>query len=110
MCIRDRQNNVSKIIMIKLSQFINYKRTKAKLKMYNYPNLDTSIFSKELNEAQEVNIKFSPDNNIMLLFNSTHHDQTNQSYYGQQELIYFNLQTKEYKNVPTYEGPIYDVQ
>lgn len=72
-----------------LSAFTGEKNGRpANVKIYAFPNLKTPTASKSFFKAQEVNMKWSPHGNGLVVETSTDLDTSGKSYYGETGLYF----------------------
>ncbi|KAL4471958.1 hypothetical protein ABPG72_018460 [Tetrahymena utriculariae] len=91
-----------------LEHMVGYEKTQAKLQFYNLEK-DKREKVKNIEKAQEINIKWSPDGNNLILATQTIHDATGNTYYGQTALWRYQFGKKYLHQIPTIDGPVHDV-
>lgn len=61
--------------------FLDSKSSKGELQLFDSAK-DEPVYSKNINKAEEIKIKFSPTSNSFLIELQTYYDPTGKSYYG----------------------------
>ncbi|EGR33544.1 hypothetical protein IMG5_049810 [Ichthyophthirius multifiliis] len=86
---------------------MGYEKTQARLQFYNLEKGKREKV-KNVEEAQEISLKWSPDGNNVCILTQAIHDQTGNSYYGQTIMLYYAFNSKKLLIIPTIEGPAHD--
>lgn len=76
--------------------------------VYNQSSLEKPTYSKHIEKAQEVKVKWNPVCHDFLIELQTYFDHSGKSYYGEYGLYFFNSALEKLHRVRTYEGPIHD--
>lgn len=79
---------------------VGYDRTQAKLQFYNLEK-DRREKVKNVDKAQEITMKWSPDGTNVIIVTQAIHDTTGSTYYGQTALWLYSFGFKKMLQIPT---------
>lgn len=91
-----------------ICRIIQKKTYQGKIFLYNSTTLQKPVYTKNIDKAEEIKVKFSPVNHDFLIELQTYFDHSGKSYYGEYGLYFFNSNQLKMTRVKTYEGPIHD--
>eukprot|EP00825_Cyclidium_porcatum_P031338 TRINITY_DN3318_c0_g1_i3.p1 TRINITY_DN3318_c0_g1~~TRINITY_DN3318_c0_g1_i3.p1 ORF type:complete len:477 (+),score=95.46 TRINITY_DN3318_c0_g1_i3:77-1507(+) len=97
------------IVGIAVEHNISYDKTEGSLQVFDFAQPEKPILYQPMKKAQEIILKWSSDGKYLLIQTNTFHDESNQSYYGENAVYYYNLAKNSLIKVPAYEGPIHDL-
>jgi len=69
-----------------------YEKVQATIRIYDFKNLKQPLLETNLEKAEDIIPKWSPDGNVLLIWTQTIHDDSGKSYYGQHNLYYFQAE------------------
>ena len=90
-----------------------YEVTKASIQIYQFDHQTdhlNKILDQEFPSAEEIVIKKSSDSECIMIKTQVHVDETNQSYYGQNQLYHYGFRHKQLKQIELYEGPVHSFE
>ncbi|KNC81195.1 hypothetical protein SARC_06478 [Sphaeroforma arctica JP610] len=83
----------------------------AKVVIYKYPNLEKVVTSKSFFKADTVDLNWNSTGTALLIHTHVHVDQSNKSYYGENQLYFLSADGSTSSNVELgKEGPIYSTE
>ncbi|CAD8082402.1 unnamed protein product [Paramecium primaurelia] len=67
-------------------------------------------YEKKLHQTSDLEVIWSPNGQSLLINKGFHEDNTNKSYFGQNQVLFYDFPKNALRELPTYEGPIHHVQ
>ena len=76
--------------------------------VFNQTSLEKPTYTKHIEKAEEVKVKWNPCCHDFLIELQTYFDHSGKSYYGEYGLYFFNAAQEKLSRVRAYDGPIHD--